>query len=163
MSELPARSPSRTLIQIDRSKPFNIKKYLREGLNIVEEGWGSFSAVGFDPNALQLVSMLKPSENSLMGEETLKRLRARNDLIGADPKIFEALWENKGFIPELLKRRTGSDVTYITFPSSIIYDLSGNRYVLCMCCIGNSWRRSLSPLWYDRRDNYKSAVFPNVT
>ncbi len=82
------------IIPIDRSKPLNPVRFVGKGWAIEEEDVRSLTLHEIDIAKIQLVTMLKPGEQVLDGEERLRRLK-ESGYIRLDAKILQTLWESR--------------------------------------------------------------------
>lgn len=126
------------MLRIDRSKPFDPATFIGNGWTIhpdEPEDERSLALTEIDLSKIHLVTMLKPSETSIVGEEKLKRLK-RAKHIRLDAKILQALWENQDRIPEEWKGK------YTYFDGTVLRSPGGGRYVLYLCFREGGWRWS---------------------
>jgi len=136
------------VIQIDRTQPFNLKKFLGDGWTIAEEDNNSLKLTELDLTKVQFKDMLKEGETSVNGEEKQKRLKEAG-YTRLDAKIFQTLWENQELIPSSWKEPIDGNTRYIYFDGTILRDSDGDRFVLCLCWHGGEWRWSCSWLGID--------------
>ena len=135
---------------IDRTTPFNPAQFLGDGWSIwrgpaagdgisgeEEQDERSLNLTQLDLSKIQLVTFLRNGEEEcIRGEERLRRLEETGS-VRLDAQIFQALWENKQFIPEDWKKKTGDCVTYIFFDGTTLRSQGGSRYVICL--YWNNW------------------------
>jgi hypothetical protein len=144
-----------TILQIDRTKPFDITDFARrysqgadrpqvhaedykEG-NHVYEGEGPWTIDGEDHRSLALSevdlskvsfkAMLEDGEEEIGGYEKMERLK-KADHVCLDAKIFQTLWENQHLIPESWKGLTKGKETFIFFDGTVISNRWGSASVL---------------------------------
>lgn len=144
-------------ISIDRSVPFDPKKFLNKGWIIDEQDERSLALAKVDLLQVRLVSMIKNGEESIQGEEKLKRLKATGN-IRLDAGVFQALWENQELIPAEWEEKTKEYTTYVFFDGTIIRDPYGRRYVLCLYFGDGRWDWNYFWLGHHWCANYPSAV-----
>lgn len=158
-----------TIIQIDRTTPFNPTQFLGEGWSIwrgpadsdglsgdEEQDERSLALAKMDLSKVRLETCLW-GEASISGEEKLRRLKAAGH-IRLDAKIFQILWENKDKIPESWKEKINGNTRYIFFDGTTLRGPEGGRYILCLYWSGGEWRRYCSWLEFDWFDSSPSAV-----
>ena len=140
-----------TVIKIDRSQPFNPAELIGAGWAIAEQDELSLALSEVNLDNVHLVTTLKDGENSVQGEEKLRRLKATGE-IRLDAKVFQTLWENKELIPKSWKGKR------VYFDGTILRDPYGRRFVLYLCWYGDKWSwgcRWLRDVW---RGSEPSAV-----
>jgi len=104
------------IIQIDRTTPFNLTKFLSEGWSIVEE----------DEHSLALT------------EVDLANVRFEKDesYTCLDAKVLQVLWEDRSLIPESWKKKRPS---YTIFGGTHLQNLEGGRGVLYLFWDNVEW------------------------
>lgn len=122
------------LLRIDRSTPFDPEKFIGKGWKIVEgsEDERSLALAEIDLSKPNLVSILKPGEEWVMGDVNLARLK-KSKVIRMDAKIFQTLWENKALIPSSWKEKV------VFFDGTLLWSPSGGRYALDLFWYGRQW------------------------
>jgi len=155
------------VLPIDRSHPFSPTDFIGEGWEVNlnhPECQDSLALIEFDLAKVRLEQMLKEGDSdSIVGEVRIARLMARKDLIRADAKIGQILfedWERNGenSMLEYLRKRRG--VTQMNFPGTVLlYYPSGNSYVLCLSCHGSCWKKHSSWLAISWPVDNPSLVF----
>lgn len=89
----------------------------------------------FDSNKVKLISVLKPGETSVKGEERRNRLIALPEKKLGTNNFFW-LWQDKSRIPEEWKKRDeNGNVIYITFDADVLVNLYGDRCVLYLMAL----------------------------
>jgi hypothetical protein len=136
------------IITIDRTSAFDPVAFLGVGWSIVEQDERSLKLTEVDLTKVSFKTMLKDGEETVVGEEKLKRLIASGG-IRLDAKVLETLWENQHLIPESWKQSTNGNTTYIFFDGTILRHSSGRRYVLSLCWGGGLWDWRYD--WLDRK------------
>jgi len=141
------------ILTIDRSKPFNPRKFIGLGWKIEEEDERSLTLATVNIADIMLETTLKASDNGrVQGEEKVHRLKA-SDAIRLDAKVFQTFWENKHLIPESWKGKC------VCFAGTILRDPYGSsRDVLCLCWDGGRWDWYCHWLGCDWRADLPSAV-----
>jgi len=132
-------------LPINRSKPFNPAEFIGQGWSIwrgpadggglegeEEQDARSLAIIEVDLNKVILDAALNAGENSITGEERLRRLKERN-AVRMDAAIFQALWNNKHMIPERLKEKTNGNTTYVFVDGTTLRGPGGDRYSLYFC------------------------------
>ncbi len=134
----------RLLINRGLSNPID---FLGEGWEIVGEETDNVSKTitRLDLSHVQLVTMLNHDETFLNGEERLKRLKSLR-LIRLDLDIFHTLLENQHLIPESWKKKVNGNHRFIYFEGTILQNLNGNRYALCLYWGRGRWCRQVVSL-----------------
>lgn len=125
---------TQNLLQIDRSKPFDLvvvfnkgfRECFHQGWSIAEEDERSLALTEVDLSKVSFEMMLKTNEKLIGGEERLNRLKNAG-YIRLDAQVFQVLWQNQGLIPESWKIDGG-----IFFDGTVVCDFYGDRYVLCL-------------------------------
>ena len=120
------------LIPINRSTPFNPKKFIGKGWTIEEEDTRSLALNELDLTKVSLETMLRPGESSVKGEEKLRRLKESN-FIRLDAKILQTLWENNTAIPESWKEQV------IFFDGTILCDSLCDRCIPSLYWHNGKW------------------------
>lgn len=137
------------IITIDRTFDFDPVTFIGPGWSSVKgEHLLAFTEV--DLNKIIFETTLKEGENSVVGEEKLKRLIAAG-CVRLDAKVFQTLWENQHLIPEAWKHPTNGKITYIFFDEITLQDPNGDDYVLCLYWSNGNWGwsyRSLDLKWF---------------
>lgn len=146
-----------SMIQIDRTAPFDPVTFIGEGWSIVEQDERSLKLTEVDLSKVQFETMLKHGETSVVGEEKLKRLIASGN-IRLDAKVFQTLWENQHLIPEAWKQLTNGNTTYVFFDGTILQDSDGHRFVMYLFWYGGEWSWYFFWLGSKWRAFYPSAV-----
>ena len=144
------------IIHIDRSKPFDLAKFIGTSWSIEEEDSRSLELTEIDLNMVQFEDMLKSSESRIKGEDKLKRLKKAGH-VRLDTRIFQTLWEDQALIPKSWKEKIGGNTRYIFFDGTVLRNPYGNRCVLCLYWYHGQWRWDygwLDSAWY--------AYFPSV-
>lgn len=146
-----------SMIQIDRTAPFDPVTFIDEGWSIVEEDERSLKLTEVNLGKVQFETMLKDSEMLIVGEKKLKRLIA-SGCIRLDAKLLQVLWENKHLIPEVWKHPTNGNTTYVFFDGTILQHSHAGRYVLCLYWNDGEWHWHY--YWPDDEwhANYPAAV-----
>lgn len=131
-----------TILQIDRSKPFDPVGAFGSGWSILEEDSRSLLLTEIDLSKVSFQTMLKHDE--LMGidsEELLKRLKA-NGSIRLDAGIFQTIYENQELIPrfwrELAEDWIEKESPFI-FADGTVLQKSGCSATLYMFCRNGFW------------------------
>lgn len=128
-----------SLVTIDRTSAFDPVAFIGNGWSIVEEDKRSLKLTEVDLTKVSFKTTLKGRENTVVGNEKLKRLIASGD-IRLDAKVLQTLWENQHLIPEAWKQPTNGNTTYVFFDGTVLQHSGGNRYVLCLCWDDGEWR-----------------------
>ncbi len=135
-------------------KDFDPVVFMGEGWKILEGECDkrAEALVKVDFTKVNLENCLKEGESYISGEENLKRLGEKgNILLGVE--TFLALWNEPGH--ETLKWIYNEKlfVSYLNFFGTVIKSPHGNRYVLCLYRDDRRWHWSCSWLgndWCDR-------------
>lgn len=159
-----------TIIQIDRSQPFDPAEFLGAGWSIWRgpaDGDGlsgdedqderSLALTEVDLSKIRFETCLQKGEASITGEEKLRRLKVSGH-IRLDAKIFQTLWENRDKIPEAWKEKINSNTRFIFFDGTILRSPRGNRFVLYFCRRDGEWHWSYRWLECDWSASGPSAV-----
>jgi hypothetical protein len=156
---------SSSVIQIDRSTPFDPIAFLGEDYSIVEQDERSLTLLDIDLSRIHFSAMLVAVEVYLDAEEKLRRLKKAGH-VRLDAKIFQTLWENKHLIPEAWEgmfNTSFGEITFkhslITFDGTILKDLYGDRYVMYLHNQGREWSWCIMSLDEDLTDEHLSALF----
>ncbi len=145
-------------IQIDRSKPLNLKFIKTENDLVIEkEDRRSISLTEIDPMRIRLKTTFKEGETHVFGEENLKRLGELH-YICLDAKILQTFFENQELIPESWKEKTNGIGTFIFFFGTVFINPRGERFVLSLFWHGGMWRVIYRCLSYDLNGNNPSAI-----
>ncbi|MBI5004584.1 MAG: hypothetical protein HZC04_00130 [Candidatus Lloydbacteria bacterium] len=134
----------RTVIEIDRSKPFDLTNLCcGEGYYTVvnnETDSRSIALKKLDITKVRFVTMLKDGESCIKGEEKLKRLKSAGH-IRLDAKIFWVLWENEHLIPKSWRKKASKKraTRFIHFDGLIFLDRTGLRHVPCLYWEHSEW------------------------
>lgn len=155
---------SHNIVRIDRSQPFNPAAFIGQGWTIwrgpangdgltgqEDQDNRSLALTEIDLTKVQLVTMLKPNETSIKGDEKFKRLK-RAKHICLDAKAFQTLWENQDRIPEEWKGK------YIFFDGTVLRNPDGYRCVLYLYFGGGRWHWNCHWLDNDWYSDSPSAV-----
>ena len=127
------------VITIDRTNPFDPVPFIGPGSSILEQDNRSLLLTEVDLTKIKLQTTLEADENSVQGEENLKRL-IKVDTIRLDAKVFQTFWENPSLIPENFKQLTNGETTYVFFPGTVLRHSRGHRYVLYLYWNDGEWR-----------------------
>lgn len=140
-----------SILQINRSKPFNPAEFVGAGWTIwrgpasgdglsgdEEQDARSLALTELDLNSIILKSTLKSGENVVNGEEKLKRLKASGD-IRLDAGAFKTLWDNRELLPSRFKEKTNGNTTFIYCDGTVLRSPRGGRCILCFCFLGGAW------------------------
>jgi hypothetical protein len=127
------------VITVDRTSAFDPVAFIGNGWSIVEEDKRSLKLTEVDLAKVSFKTTLKGRENTVVGNEKLKRLIASGD-IRLDAKVFQTLWENQHLIPEAWKQPTNGNTTYVFFDGTILQHSGGGRYVLDLFWSDGRWR-----------------------
>lgn len=146
---------------IDRTTPFDPEKFIGKGWSIAEQDERSLSLAELDLAKAQFETCLKQGENSIKGEEKLKRLK-QDGRIRLDVKVFQILWENQHLIPESWKEKIDGNTRYIFFDGTILRDPLGDRFALYLCWLDGEWRWGYSWLGYAWNAINPSAVLASI-
>jgi len=146
------------IIQIDRTQPFDVKKFLGDGWTIAKEDDNSLKLTELDLSKVQLKDMLKEGELSISHKGKRKRLKEAG-CIYLDAKILQILWENQEMIPSSWKKRIRGNPRYIYFDGTILRYLEGFFCVPCLCWRDGRWNLSQGCLDSDVDHDDPSAVF----
>ncbi|HEX2965320.1 MAG TPA: hypothetical protein VHO84_06025 [Syntrophorhabdaceae bacterium] len=132
-------------VEIERKQLFDPVQFMHHrGLEIAEQDERSVMLEKIDVSKIALVSMLH-NDIVITGDEHLRRLKNTGH-IRLDARIFQTLWENQEFIPELWKG-TAHSAKHVFFDGTILKNQHG-RYV-----IGMYWDRDNRWNWtYCRLD-----------
>jgi hypothetical protein len=122
-----------------------------------EQDVRSLALAEIDVNQIRLVTTLKDHETSVKGEERLKRLRAKGQIL-LDAAIFFMLWRNQHLIPEAWKERVNGNIQFITFDGTVLRGSGGDRYVLCLFWYDGGWDWGVDWLVFDFDQDGVSAV-----
>lgn len=123
------------ILKIDRTTPFNPKKFIGEIWEIEEEDRRSLALTEVDLTKVCLESYLGHLGGPITGEENLVRAKEMKD-IRLDAKIFQSLWENSQLIPESWRKKY-----LIFFDGTVLRSLGGSCCVLCLRWSGGQWHR----------------------
>ena len=136
------------ILKIDRSHPFDIKKFLGEGSSTVEEDSCSIKITELDFTKVQLKDMLKDGETSIYNGEKRRRLKGAGYIL-LDAKIFQTLWESKERIPDSWKELVNGNTRYILFDGSDLNSSDNHRCNVSLYWRGDnwSWRYTWSDKW----------------
>ena len=139
------------ILTIDRSKPFDPLEFLGRGWTIwrgpadgnglegdEEQNARSLAITKIDLSKIQLVTTLRAGENTVKGEENLRRLREANHTC-LDAGIFQTFWNQQELIPQLLKELTNGGITYVFFKGTTLRTPHGSRCVLGFYFRGGGW------------------------
>ncbi|MBI3251675.1 MAG: hypothetical protein HYZ62_02055 [Candidatus Andersenbacteria bacterium] len=159
------------IFTIDRSQPFNPADVFGKGWTMWkgpadgtgldgEEEWDERSRAlpQFDPAKVVLEHCLKEGENSIKGEEKLKRLRAEfTALIRLDPQLGYAL------VQEPRQRtlewmRINLDLTWIDLPGGVLRSPDGRRFFLYVYFDDERWECSCFWLEFGWRRQHRSGL-----
>jgi hypothetical protein len=153
----PASPVAPTIIQIDRSKPFDPVSFIGAGWKIDEEDDKALTITEVDLMKVHFETTLKPHEEWVKGEEKLKRLKELPD-VRLDARVFQTLWDNQHLIPELWKKDVSGNIRYIYFDGTILRGPGGFRGVLYLGFSDGQWYWRFR--WLDSGFNsqYPSAV-----
>jgi len=139
-----------SLIQIDRSQPFNPSFVGKDwtiwkgpvdgnGLEGVEDqDERSLALTELDLTKVQFETTLKKGEDCVEGEQKHKRLKEMGH-IRLDAKMFRTLWDNKTLILESWKEKVNGYTRYIFFDGTVLRRPGGDRYVLCLYWRDGGW------------------------
>lgn len=145
-------------IGIGRDKPFDPAEFFSEGWKIIEQDVGSLVLTEIDLVNVTFETCLKPGENSIKGEERIRRLK-KMGRVRLDAKIFQTLWKNPGFIPGSWKEEINNEPHFIFFDGTILQPKGGSgRVVLCQCWADGEWHKYPSWLSENSLVNNSSAV-----
>ncbi len=161
----------RTLLPIDRSKPFNPAEFIGAGWSVWRgpaNGKGlegdedrdlrSATLAELDLNKVQLVTCLKKGESVITGEESIKRLKT-DGRVRLDENTFKVFWENREQLPIRFKERANGNIQFIFFDGVVLRGPGGCRYALYLCFRDDgSWRWCYGWLGDDRGVSGPSAV-----
>ncbi|MDD4803838.1 MAG: hypothetical protein PHN69_01565 [Candidatus Pacebacteria bacterium] len=128
------------ILKIDRTQPFDLKKFFGDGWTIVEEDINSLKLTEFNLTKVQFKDMLKEGETSVNGEEKQKRLKEAG-YVRLDAKVFQTLWENQELIPSSWKEPINGKTRYIFFDGTVLSSPDSGRYVLCLYWLDGGWCR----------------------
>lgn len=117
------------MIPINRTIPFDPVTFIGKGSSIVWQDERSLRLSKVDPTKIAFQTTLRSGENSIQGEENLKRLIASGAVL-LDAKVFQTLWEDKTLIPKSYKQLNNGKITFIFFPGTILQNSNGYRLVL---------------------------------
>ncbi|MBI3255623.1 MAG: hypothetical protein HYZ63_01505 [Candidatus Andersenbacteria bacterium] len=159
------------IFTIDRSQPFNPADVFGKGWTMWkgpadgtgldgEEEWDerSRALTQFDPAKIVLEHCLKEGENSIKGEEKLKRLREEfTALIRLDPQLGYALVQEPGQ-RTLEWLRINRGLTWMDLPGGVLRNPYGNRYFLCVYFDGERWSCHFHWLESDWNRQYRSGL-----
>jgi hypothetical protein len=158
------------IIKIDRSKPFDLTKFLGAGRTIwkgpangdgltgkEDQDSRSLAITELDLSKIQFRDMLKSSETCVNGEEKQRRL-VKAQYACLDIKVFLRLWEKKVLIPSYWKELLGGKTRFIYFDGTKLRSPCGHRCVLCLYYAGGRWRRCYDYLSDDFGADGPSAV-----
>ena len=149
--------PASYILPIDRSTPFDPEEFFGEGWSIwrgpadgdglkgeEEEDPRSLALNEINPSKIELIITLTEGEESVNGEENLRRLQATGNIL-LDANVLLAFWNNQHLIPESWKGK------YVYFPGTILRDPDGGRLVFYLGWNGSEWHWSyywLGGDWY---------------
>ena len=125
------------VISIDRTKPFDTA-FIGDGWTIEEQDERSIALNEINLTEVAFETTLQKGENSVKGEEKLKRLK-EDGRIRLDAGIFKTLWENQHLIPEKWKEQTNGNTTFIYFDGTVRRRSDGRRCVLCLSWSDGEW------------------------
>jgi hypothetical protein len=128
-----AADPS--LIQIDRTAPFDPVSFIGAGWSIVAQDERALVLTELNLNDVTFKTMLHFGEKCIPGEEKLKRLIASGK-IRLDARVFQTLWENRSLIPESWKSNRD-----IFFYGTILRNPYGYLCVPHLCLCDGEWIR----------------------
>lgn len=137
-------SPNQDIIKIDRSSPFDVRKFFGEEYVIWREDHRSVKKKMIDLTKVFFVSTLMSDEESISGEEKLKRL-IEQGYIRLDAKILQTFFENQEMIPSLWRPKEGSR-RYVFFDGTILENENeGGLFTPYLTCLGNEpWEYSFN-------------------
>ena len=165
---------SSAVIPINRLTPFNPAEFLGkdwsiwrgsangDGLSGEEElDERSLAITELNLSQVQLVTCLNEGEERIAGEERLERLK-ENNFIRLDANVFLTLWQNQHLIPEVWKKKTNTNTTYIFFNGTTLRSPLGRRCVLALYWDDGGWR--WSSRWLERGwdGSHPSAVLASL-
>ena len=126
---------------------FNPETFIAEGW-IIESDRENLPA-DWNPNMVKTISSLRKGENSIPGEESIKRV-AQERILGV--RAFHHFWNNQADIPEEWKKY------YVFFDATVLRGPNGNHCSLYLDWYGSRWRWSYDWLGYERDSCYVSAL-----
>ena len=153
---------AQTIINIDRSKPFDPTTFIGNGFSIDEQDDKSLALTEIDLTKVMFDTTLEKGEKTVKGENKLKRLKEKN-VIRLDVGIFKELWENQHLTPEKWKENTNKNTTFLFFDGSILRNSNDDRFVLCLYWNGGRWVWSYYWLGNDFNVSIPSAVLASST
>ncbi|MDP3899659.1 MAG: hypothetical protein Q8Q23_01115 [bacterium] len=131
------------------TKPFNPAEFIGEEWTVwkgPDDGDGLSGEEDIDPRSLALVKIevsqflfetcLQASDDSITGEEKLRRLKAASNFTRFGANVFFGLWldyksnKENSVLERLYQERK---VTYLDFPGTVLRAPIGHRNVLCLC------------------------------
>lgn len=150
---------------LDCSSLFNLKEFLGEGWDVVEQDERALALTQVDFTQIQFVTGLKEKETSIKGEEKLRRLKEEQpSLIRHGGNQFLALWQDyqkNGADSVLEGLRKTKGIIYLDFLGLILRGPRGHWCVLFLYWRGDSWDwhyRWLARDWRVRRFSVASPA-----
>lgn len=123
---------------IDRAVPFDPAKFIGSGWSIVEQDESALALTTLDFSNVRFESGLKEGEQTIDGEEKLKRLK-KLGLIRLDAKGGQTLYEEKGQATLRWLYDTYG-ITWFELAGTVLRDSRGDRCFLCLSRGGGgSW------------------------
>lgn len=112
-----------TILQIDRTKPFDPVAFIGVGWSIVKQDKRSLALTEVDVTKLSL------------------QLKRRKDTghIRLDAQVFKTLWYNQSLIPASWKELTNGKITYTHFDGTILRSSTGKSFLLFFCWVDGEW------------------------
>ncbi len=150
---------SKTLLSIDRTKPFDPIDFITEGWKIEEEDERSLALSEVDLITIQLGAMPVGVETSAKDKTWLEQLNGTGNTC-LDAKVFQTIWDNKKLIPEYWKKQTNGQPTYILFVGTLLEYIhgKGRRWSLALYWEGSDWRWTVYLVDRDLDLNHFPAV-----
>ena len=139
------------------SKKFDPHLFIGEGWSTAEQDERANELSEIDMSTIGLVTCLETDEQSLTGDERVRRLK-KTPHIRLGGRAFLALWENQRFIPENWQE----PFFFVFFDGLILLHHNGQRYSLYLSRSDNGWGWYTGWLGNTRSARNPSAVLAGL-
>ena len=119
------------------------------GLDFQRESGTSVPFTEVDLSQISLVTVLKPGELFIWGDEKLERLR-RGQYACLDAGVWQALRENPHLIPESWKEMRDGSTLYVFFDGTVLRGPGGREFVPAVCWDRNQKEWDFVTYWLGR-------------
>lgn len=132
-----------SIIHIDRSKPFDERKFLESpAWSVVRQNRHSLTLTKVDLSKVVFGTVFGPGRTKGRPGESTERFKTSKRL-HLDAKVFETLWYNQHLIPKEWKSKIDGSAIRIFFTGTIIQSPLGGHCVIQLYWEQGQWRHGV--------------------